>query len=77
MATRRQAVKAVEAAGGSIDWDVSEVTATEKVITVDAPLGYCWDSSGAECFCLSWYGGPASEFWDEVIEHARFGVSVL
>ena len=77
MATKQQAIRVVEAVGGSIDWNVSEVSGTEKVITVDAPSGYCWDSSGAECFCISWYSGPASEFWDEVIDHARFGLVIL
>lgn len=77
MATKQQALKQIQAMGGSVDWNVSNITATEKAITVDAPSGYCWDSSGAECFCISWYGGPASEFWDEVIEQASFGVTVL
>ena len=77
MATKRQALKQILAMGGSVDWNVSNITATEKTITVDAPSGYCWDSSGAECFCISWYSGPVSEFWDEVIEQARFGVEVL
>ena len=77
MATKFQALKAIKSVGGSIDWEVSSITATEKTITVDAPSGYCWDSSGAECFCISWYSGPASEFWDEVIERVRFGLVVL
>ncbi len=77
MATRQQALRAIELAGGTVDWNVSGFTGLQKVITVDAPSGYCWDSSGAECFCISWYSGPASEFWDEVIEHVQFGVTVL
>ncbi|MBT60409.1 MAG: hypothetical protein CMA63_02505 [Euryarchaeota archaeon] len=77
MATRQQALRAIELAGGTVDWNVSSFRGTEKVITVDAPSGYCWDSSGAECFCISWYSGPASEFWDEVIERVQFGVAVL
>jgi hypothetical protein len=76
VATKAQAIRAVKAVGGSIDWNVSEITATEKAITVDAPSGYCWDSSGAECFCISWHCGPASDFWDEVIERVRFGLVV-
>ena len=77
MSTKSRALKVIEAAGGSVDWNVSEITGTEKVITVDAPSGFCWASSGAECFCISWYSGPASEFWDEVIEKVRFGLEVL
>jgi len=77
MATRQQALRAIELAGGTVDWNVSGFTGLQKVITVDAPSGYCWDSSGAECFCISWYSGPASEFWDEVIERVQFGVVVL
>ena len=77
MSNRREAIRVIEAFGGSVDWDVSSITATEKTITVDAPSGYCWDSSGAGCFCISWYSGPASEFWDEVIERVRFGLVVL
>lgn len=73
MATKAQAVKAVEAAGGSIDWNVSEITATEKVITVDAPEGSVWQFNGSECICLAWHSGPASEFWDEVIDAVEFG----
>ena len=48
MATKAQAVRAVGAAGGSIDWNVSEITATEKVITVDAPEGSVWAFNGSE-----------------------------
>lgn len=77
MATRQQALRAIELAGGTVDWNVSGFTGLQKVITVDAPSGYCWDSSGAECFCISWYSGPASDFWDEVIERVQFGVVVL
>jgi hypothetical protein len=73
MATKAQAVKAVEAAGGSIDWNVSEITATEKVITVDAPEGSVWQFNGSECICLAWHSGPASELWDEVIDAVEFG----
>jgi hypothetical protein len=74
MATRAQAVKAVEAAGGSIDWNVSEITATEKVITVDAPEGSVWQYSGAECICLAWYSGAASDFWAELLYEVEHGV---
>ena len=76
MATKYQALRAIELVGGSVDWNVSEITSTEKVITVDAPAGLCWSSSGSSCFCISWYSGPASEFWDEVIEKVRFGLEV-
>ena len=74
MATKAQAVKAIEAVGGSIDWDVSEVTASEKVITVDAPDGFVWQFNGCECVCLAWYSGSASEFWDEVVDAVAYGV---
>lgn len=76
MSNRQKAIKVIRAAGGSVDWGVSFVTGREKVITVDAPSGYCWASSGAECFCISWYSGPSSEFWDEVIDRVRFGLEV-
>ena len=74
MATKAQAVKAIKAVGGSIDWDVSEVTSSEKVITVDAPDGFVWQFNGCECICLAWYSGSASEFWDEVVDAAEYGV---
>ena len=77
MATKAQAVKAIEAAGGSIDWNVSEITALEKVITVDAPSGSAWLFNDAECICLSWYCGPASDFWDEVIDAVEYGTEAL
>jgi len=77
MATKAQAIKVIEAVGGSIDWGVSEITNSEKVITVDAPDGFVWQFNGCECFCLAWYSGPAGEFWDEVIDAAEFGVEVL
>ena len=80
MATKFQALKAIKSVGGSVDWSVSDVAGGDtkaKAITVDAPSGYCWDSSGAECFCISWHSGPSSEFWDEVIERVRFGLVVL
>lgn len=79
MATKAQALRVIESVGGSIDWVVSEVSGSDKkakVVTVDAPSGYCWASSGAECFCISWYSGPSSEFWDEVIDRVRFGLEV-
>ena len=80
MATKSQALRVIESVGGSMDWVVSEVAGSNTkamVVTVDAPSGYCWDSSGAESFCISWQSGPASEFWDEVIERVRFGLVVL
>lgn len=74
MATKAQAVKAIQAVGGSIDWDVSEITSLEKVITVDAPEGFVWQFNGCECLCVSWYSGPASEFWSEIIDAVQYGV---
>ena len=74
MATKSQAEKAIEAVGGSIDWEVSEVRRGEKVITIDAPDGFVWQFNGCECICLAWYSGPASEFWEEVIEAIEYGI---
>lgn len=74
MATKAQAVKAIQAVGGSIDWDVSEITRLEKVITVDAPEGFVWQHNGCACICAAWYGGPASEFWSDIIEAVEDGV---
>ena len=79
MSTKARALKVIEATGGSVDWNVSEVAGSDakaKVVTVDAPEGYCWSHNGAECFVISWYSGPASEFWDEVIERVRYGIEV-
>jgi hypothetical protein len=73
MATRKQALKVIEEFGGEVDWDVSYITATNKHICVDAPEGKLWTSSAAESFVVSWYCGPASEFWDEVIYLANNG----
>lgn len=73
MATRKQALKVIEKFGGEVDWDVSYITATGKHICVDAPEGKLWISSAAESFVVSWYCGPASEFWDEVIYLAKNG----
>lgn len=75
MSTRKQALKVIKENGGEIDWHVSYITATEKHICVDAPEGGMWVSSGAESFVISWYCGPASEFWDEVIFMAERGVA--
>ena len=74
MTTKAQAVKAIEAVNGSIDWGVSEVTSSEKVITVDAPDGFVWQFNGCECICLAWHSGSASEFWDEVVDAVEYGV---
>ncbi len=74
MTTKAQAIRAVEAVGGSIDWNVSEITAAEKVITADAPKGSVWQFNGSECICLAWYSGPASEFWDEVMDAVEYGI---
>jgi len=73
MATKQAALKAIQQAGGTIDWDCSEITAGEKHILVDAPENHQWVYNGCSCFSISWYGGPAAEFWDEVIEQVRFG----
>ena len=74
MATKQQAIAAVQQHGGEIDWDVSYINRGDKSIVVDAPAGYYWSISEAETFSITWYGGPASEFWDEVIECASWGV---
>ena len=74
MATKAQAVKAIQAIGGSIDWDVSEITKTEKVITIDAPAGFVWQYNGCACIARAWYCGSASEFWSDIIEAVEDGV---
>ena len=75
MATRKQALAAIKQQGGEVDWDVTNITATDKYICVDAPEGMVWDSSQAESFVVWWYCGPAAEFWDEVIEFANQGAA--
>ena len=49
MPTKTQAIKEITALGGSVDWEVSHITSSEKVITVDAPEGYAWQFNGCEC----------------------------
>ena len=73
MASKQRALIAIEQAGGTIDWDCTEITAGEKHILVDAPIGHSWVYNGCSCFSISWYSGSASAFWDEVIEQVRFG----
>lgn len=75
MATRKQALSIIAQQGGEVDWDVSEITAHEKSICVDAPEGLMWNSSAAESFVIRWYSGPATEFWDEVIYMAESGAA--
>lgn len=75
MATRKQAMAVIEQHGGEVDWDVTIITATDKHICVDAPKGQMWNSSVAESFVVSWHAGPASEFWDEVIQLANEGTA--
>ena len=74
MATKQQAIAEVQKNGEEIDWAYSYLKKKKKAITVDAPAGYYWSISQAETFSITWYGGPASEFWDEVIECASWGV---
>ncbi len=77
MATRKQALAAIAAQGGEVDWDVSQIDAYTKHICVDAPEGFLWDVSQAECFVISWYSGAASDFWDEVLSVATTGISEI
>ena len=44
------------------------------MITVDAPEGFVWQYNGCACICAAWYGGPASEFWSDIIEAVEDGV---
>lgn len=74
MTTKQAALKAIEQAGGTIDWDVSEITAGEKHILVDAPVNHRWVYNDCSCISISWYSGSASAFWGEVIEQVRFGI---
>jgi len=75
MATRKQALAAIAKQGGTVDWDVSYITAYDKHVCVDAPDGLMWHSSQAESFVINWYSGSASEFWDEVIDMAEAGAA--
>ena len=75
MATRKQALMAIKKHGGEVDWGVTNITSTDKHICVDAPNGMMWNSSQAESFVINWYSGPASEFWDEVINMADEGAA--
>jgi len=77
MATKAQAIKEIAALGGSVDWEVSQITSSEKVITVDAPEGYAWQFNGCECICLAWYTGSAADFWEEIIDAVQYGVESL
>jgi hypothetical protein len=74
MATKQQAIAAIQQHGGEIDWDVSYISRGDKAIVVDAPAGCYWLASEAKTFSIIWYCGPASGFWDEVIEYASWGV---
>lgn len=75
MATRKQALAVIEQRGGEVDWDVTSITTTDKHICVDAPEGTTWNASQAGSFVVSWYVGPAGEFWDEVIDLANQGAA--
>ena len=74
MASKKQALAVIAQHGGMVDWDFTHITSGEKHICVDAPAGHYWCGSEAETFTVSWYSGPATEFWDEVIEYASWGV---
>ena len=73
MATRKQALRAIAKAGGTVDWGVSYVTPYDKHICVDAPDGLTWSVSQAQCFVINWYSGSASDFWEEVVSVANAG----
>ena len=73
MATKKQALQAIQEEGGVIDWGVSEITKTDKSICIDAPGTDYWSSSDAPSIVINWYSGPASEFWDEVIDRVSEG----
>jgi len=75
MATKQQAINAVRTLGGSIDWTNSNITRLDKYIIVDAPDGYIWVSSDANVIVITWYCGPVSEFYDQVIEDVLCGIS--
>jgi|DEB0MinimDraft_6_1074348.scaffolds.fasta_scaffold65129_4 hypothetical protein len=76
MATKQQAMAAVKAFNGSIDWRNSDITRLDKYIIIDAPDGYIWDASGADVIVINWYCGPAAEFYDQVIDDVLCGLSV-
>jgi len=73
MATKKQALQAIQEEGGAIDWGVSEISKTDKSICIDAPGTNYWSSSDAPSIVINWYSGPASEFWDEVIDRVSQG----
>ena len=75
MATREQLKKAVAAFGGSIDWENSYVAPSEKYLIIDAPDGHIWDDSESSVIVMSWYSGPANEFYDEAIDRVLCGTS--
>ena len=71
---RQTALSEIAMFGGTVDWDCSEITARDKSILIDAPDGYVWSSNGSPVISIHWYGGAASEFWDEVIDQVQDGV---
>ena len=74
MATKTQLNKAVAKFGGSIDWESSYITHDDKYIIIDAPDGKLWADSEASCICVSFYCGPASDFYDEAIARVNEGL---
>jgi len=75
MATKQKALQAIAAFGGEVDWEVTEITSRDKHIVIDAPEGFIWDYTECSVISISWYCGPAAEFWDEVIYRVLCGTT--
>lgn len=74
MSTKAEAIKVIELHGGAIDWDVSYITRTDKTVVIDAPENQTWSFNDCESIVIGWHSGPASEFWDEVIDVVSYGL---
>jgi len=74
MATKAQLTAAVASIGASIDWENSYISPTEKYMIIDAPNGELWVDSESNVIVQSWYSGPASEFYEEILERVEEGL---
>ncbi len=74
MATKKQAMQIIAELDGLVDWTVSEITAADKTITIDAPKGKIWNASGCSIICEGWMSGSASDFWDLIICEVNCGL---
>lgn len=74
MATKTQLKAAVSKFGGSVDWENSYISPSEKHLIVDAPEGKLWADSESSVIVVSWYCGSAPEFYEEAIERVEEGL---